>query len=71
MRAESRLEPLKPEAEGADDAVGAVPSLLRSRQTVPPLDVPPPDASHEPELALAVDQNGGKFKGPLKLVVNS
>eukprot|EP00964_Phaeocystis_antarctica_P136334 scaffold100767_cov45-Phaeocystis_antarctica.AAC.1 len=48
-RAESRLEPLQPEAEGADDAVGAVPSLLRSGQTTPPPDAPPPDAPHAPE----------------------
>ena len=50
-----RLEPLQePEAEGADDAAGAIPSLLRSRQTIPPPDAPPPDAPHEPELAPAV-----------------
>jgi hypothetical protein len=50
-----RLEPLQePEAEGADDAPGAIPSLLRSRQTIPPPDAPPPDAPHEPELAPAV-----------------
>ena len=54
-RAKSRLEPLQPEAEGADDAAGVVPSLLRSRQTTPPPDAPPPGARHEPELAPAVE----------------
>jgi len=54
-RAKSRLEPLQPEAEGADDAAGVVPSLLRSRQTTPPPDAPPPDARHVPELAPAVE----------------